>query len=806
MVLKRGLGYNIGWIGAGLHARRDGHRARGDIKTGGEVGKISKHIISGAALFFAGVLFSMFISLQASAEAVAGGGVVLGGGMSASMSSLPGDPCAGSADPISCYRNAVAGQRAVSSQQRIEPTGASIIAPALPEVPEVPGEFERFVSASVGKALPVYGHNLFVGVPNTFSPLDNIPVAGDYLIGPGDELMVRGWGVVDFDMAVVVDRNGAIYLPRVGSVNVAGVRYHALQGYLKNAIGKVLRNFELSVTLGKLRSIQVFVVGQAKRPGAYTVSSLSTLVNTLFASGGPSAKGSLRHIQVKRNGAVVTELDMYDFLLKGDKTRDIPLQPGDVIYIPPVGPMAAIAGSVNNPAIYELKKDGDTLAELIEMSGGLSSLAEGDKVRVERIDGRKMRKVDEFVLGKVGLGRMLKDGDLVQVQSISGQFGNAVTLRGNVASPGRYPWKDGMRVSDLIPSMDALIVPEYWAGHNKAYRVEAESENELRVQVKRNQNEINWDYALVERLNKDQMTTALLPFNLGKAIGGQDAENNLLLQPGDLVTIFSQNDIQVPSSKRSAYVRLEGEFNRAGVYKALPGETLRQLVTRVGGLTPQAYLFGGELTRESTRQSQQRRLDEIVDRLEVDVQRAASESAAAALSKEDVAASQAQMVSQKAMIAKMRQVKATGRIVMDLPEEPQIKDIPDIVLEDGDRIYVPTPNSTVSVMGAVYNQNAFVYRRGYGIDDYLDKAGGATRDGDEDDIYLVRADGVVFSSRQGGSMFGGGFGSREALPGDTIVVPEKLEKYNLTKDFKDWTQIFYQFAVGVASLKAIRVF
>lgn len=770
------------------------------------MGKISKHIISGAALFFAGVLFSMFISLQASAEAVAGGGVVLGGGMSASMSSLPGDPCAGSADPISCYRNAVAGQRAVSSQQRIEPTGASIIAPALPEVPEVPGEFERFVSASVGKALPVYGHNLFVGVPNTFSPLDNIPVAGDYLIGPGDELMVRGWGVVDFDMAVVVDRNGAIYLPRVGSVNVAGVRYHALQGYLKNAIGKVLRNFELSVTLGKLRSIQVFVVGQAKRPGAYTVSSLSTLVNTLFASGGPSAKGSLRHIQVKRNGAVVTELDMYDFLLKGDKTRDIPLQPGDVIYIPPVGPMAAIAGSVNNPAIYELKKDGDTLAELIEMSGGLSSLAEGDKVRVERIDGRKMRKVDEFVLGKVGLGRMLKDGDLVQVQSISGQFGNAVTLRGNVASPGRYPWKDGMRVSDLIPSMDALIVPEYWAGHNKAYRVEAESENELRVQVKRNQNEINWDYALVERLNKDQMTTALLPFNLGKAIGGQDAENNLLLQPGDLVTIFSQNDIQVPSSKRSAYVRLEGEFNRAGVYKALPGETLRQLVTRVGGLTPQAYLFGGELTRESTRQSQQRRLDEIVDRLEVDVQRAASESAAAALSKEDVAASQAQMVSQKAMIAKMRQVKATGRIVMDLPEEPQIKDIPDIVLEDGDRIYVPTPNSTVSVMGAVYNQNAFVYRRGYGIDDYLDKAGGATRDGDEDDIYLVRADGVVFSSRQGGSMFGGGFGSREALPGDTIVVPEKLEKYNLTKDFKDWTQIFYQFAVGVASLKAIRVF
>jgi protein involved in polysaccharide export with SLBB domain len=238
----------------------------------------------------------------------------------------------------------------------------------------------------------------------------------------------------------------------------------------------------------------------------------------------------------------------------------------------------------------------------------------------------------------------------------------------------------------------------------------------------------------------------------------------------------------------------------------LPGETLRQLVARVGGVTPQADLFGSELTREATRQMQQKRLDEIIDRLEADIQRNAAQSSSAALSKDDVDAAKAQAASQTALIAKMRQVKATGRIVMDLPEQnPQLKDLPDIVLEDGDRLYIPAPASTVSVMGTVYNQNAFLYKRGHSVSDYLSKAGGPTRDGDEADVYLVRADGVVFSSRQGGSMFSS-FGGREAKPGDTIVVPEKLEKYSLTKDFKDWTQIFYQFAIGIASLKVIGVF
>ncbi|MDE2118208.1 MAG: SLBB domain-containing protein, partial [Betaproteobacteria bacterium] len=605
-------------------------------------------------------------------------------------------------------------------------------------------EFQSFVAQSVGHALPMYGYSLFQHAPNTFAPVDRIPVTPDYLIGPGDELLVHLWGQVEASQSVVVDRTGMINLPKIGPVSVAGVRYQDLQTHLKAAIGRMFRNFELDVSLGKLRSIQVFVVGQAARPGSYTVSSLSTLVNTLFASGGPSAAGSMRHIQLKRGDKLVTEFDLYDLLLKGDKSRDVQLLPGDVIYIPTIGAMTAIAGSVNTPAIFELK-GGETLADLLELAGGLTNVAAGQKVAVERIHEREMRKVDEFQLDKDGLDKALHDGDLVTVYSISARFDNAITLRGNIAIPGRHPWKEGLRISDVIPDKATLITDSYWLKQNQTARRDVTDSGKLRNEVKRTLAEVNWDYAVVERLNLKDLTTSLIPFNLGKAIIDHDPAQNLLLLPGDVITIFSKDDIQVPAAKRTKYVVLEGELANPGVYQVQPGETLRQLMTRVGGVSPQAYLFGSEFSREATRQMQQKRLEEIIERMEADVQRSAARTTSGALSAQDVDAAKAQVQSQQALIAKMRQVKATGRIVMEMPEQnTQVKDLPDIVLEDGDRFYVPAPSSTVSVMGAVYNQNAFFYKQGQSVSDYLNKAGGPTRDGDEDDIYLIRADGLVF--------------------------------------------------------------
>jgi protein involved in polysaccharide export with SLBB domain len=499
---------------------------------------------------------------------------------------------------------------------------------------------------------------------------------------------------------------------------------------------------------------------------------------------------------------VATELDMYDFLLKGDKTRDVPLQSGDVIYIPPVGQLAAIAGSINNPAIYELKQDKSTLAELIELAGGLTTTAGGDKVRVERIDNRKMRKVEEFSLNEAGRRRPLKDGDVVQVEVISGQFDNAVTLRGNVANPGRYPWREGMRVKDMIPGMDALIVPEYWAMQTRLPRVNIQNEKRLRTEIRRNENEINWDYALIERLDKDDLNTSLIPFSLGKALAGDD-EENLPLRQGDVITIFSKDDIQVPAAKRSVYVTLEGEFNQAGVYKVQPGETLRQLVERVGGLTPNAYLFAAEFKRESVRESQQKKLEEMADRMAEDIERNLAAKAQTALTKEDVDASRAQAAGQRALLSRMRRAKASGRIVLPIAAD-KTRAIPDMVLEDGDRFVVPQHASTVSVMGMVYNENAFMHQKDKRVSDYLELAGGPTRDADESRIYILRADGSVMSAQSRGSFFGS-LNGQSMMPGDAVVVPELLDKFSLTRELKDWAQIFYQFALGVGAINLLRL-
>ena len=250
------------------------------------------------------------------------------------------------------------------------------------------------------------------------------------------------------DVRATVDRNGRIYIPKVGSINVAATRYQDLDARVRTAVSRIFKNFDLVVTLGELPSIQIFVVGQVRKPGSYTVSSLSTLVNALFVSGGPRVKGSMRRIQLKRADRVVTGFDIYDLLLKGDKSKDSQLLPGDVIFVPPIGQLAAISGSVNVSAIYELTGK-QTLDDLIAMAGGLTTTAFGQNVLLERIENRTVSTVDEFTLDKAGLAKLVKDGDLVRVKPLSPRFDNAITLQGNVALPAHYPWREGMRITDL---------------------------------------------------------------------------------------------------------------------------------------------------------------------------------------------------------------------------------------------------------------------------------------------------------------------------------------------------------------------
>lgn len=667
-------------------------------------------------------------------------------------------------------------------------------------------DFQQLVAASLGQTLPIYGQNLFLNVPTTFAPVDRVPVTAEYVIGPGDELLIRAWGQIDLDVHSRVDRNGAVYIPKVGNLNVAGLRYDQLQSFLKSHIGRIYQNFDLNVSMGELRSIDVFVVGQARRPGRYTVSSLSTLANAVFASSGPSPAGSMRHIQLKRGSTVIADFDLYDLLLKGDKSKDVVLQPEDVIYFMPIGAQVAMGGQVNTPAIYELKSEA-SLGDVLKLAGGLTTTANGAKVYVEQIKDRKDRIIEEIKLDEAGLALPLKDGDVLNFATISPRFVNSVTLRGNVAAPGRYPWHDGMRITDLIPNREFLITREYWTQQNAINLQVQVSGTRLTGalnDVRRNAPEINWDYAVIQRISDKDLSTELVPFNLGKAVLQHDDTSNLILQPGDIVTIFSQADLRVPREQQTKLVRLEGEFASSGIYRAQPGQRLRDLVNAAGGLAPSAYLYGAVFTRESTRIQQQERLDMVIAQMEKDLARQAVQASQNAKSSDEAIAAKAAMDAQRVSLDKLRQFRADGRIVLNLhPNDASVADIPDIPLEDGDHFYVPSRPIVVSVVGDVYNQGSFIQKEGKTVSRYLRDAGGPTRAADKSKIFVVLANGAVVSKDAAPGFWAGGFASMVLMPGDTVVVPEQLNPGAGFRSFKDWSQILFNFGLAAAAIHVL---
>ena len=749
--------------------------------------------------------------------------------------------------------------------------------------PEPLTEFQKFVAADTGKILPIFGGMLFRDVPATFAPLDKVPVPENYVVGPGDELMLRAWGSIAFYLRMTVDRSGSIYIPHVGQVQVAGIKFSELRSYLDGQIATSFKKFDLSVEMGQLRAIQIFVVGRTRRPGSYTVSSLSSLVDALFVSGGPSSTGSMRRIEVKRGSSVVTELDLYDFLLNGNKSKDIPLLPGDVIYVLPAGARVALTGSVSQPAIFEIRS-GETVGDVLAMAGGLTPLATLESGELERIDSSGERHVVEVHFDGAGLKMPLADGDILRVLSIVPRFDNAVTLRGNVANPGRYAWHAGMRITDLIPNNDALLTRSYWKRKNGLVFTRLDGQPQARTsdnsggsppadktnvgdssrelpqdgdegnsataasipqledkseastpnqptgsdtngssnngqsiasqtgapserfpvsnRVEQRVPEIDWDYAVIERLNADDLATSLKPFNLGRAVLEKDEKDNLELQPGDIVTIFSQADIHVPQSRQTTFVRLEGEFQAAGVYSVQPGETLRQLVERAGGLTRQAYLFGSAFTRESTRRQQQAQLDEYSSDLERDIERAAATRSSSAVNVQEAATVSASLESQRALVAKLRLMRATGRIVLDIaPGSTEVSSIPDLPLEDGDSFVVPPRPWNVKVVGAVYDQNAFIFESSRKAEDYLQLAGGIARSGDNRHAFIIRADGSVVSRKSKAAR--GGLERLSMNPGDTVVVPEIVDKTTVLRGLTDWSAIFGQFALGAAAINVL---
>ncbi len=708
-----------------------------------------------------------------------------------------------------------------------------------------------------------FGHALFDPRAEAPSAGESVPVPDDYVVGPGDEIAVRLWGRLEGGHRMQVDRDGKIFFPKIGAIYVAGKTFGEVKALIRNKVGATA-GVSSDVSLGRIKGFQVSVVGEVPAPGAYQASSFNTVLQAVGLAGGIRDIGSMRRLQVKRGAETVRTIDVYGFLLGGDATQDVRLLSGDAIFVPVVGPLVAVTGEVRREAIYELEKE-KAIPEVLAMAGGLAPSAYKRRVQVERLEGNRSRVVVDLNLEEAGASLAafaLQDGDIVRILAVLPDDENVVTVDGNVHRRGKYEWKPGMTVGSLIPDA-AFFLPDTFldyalitrvAGPEKRKEVvavnlrrivvdrDAASDvplkpmDELMVYTRRAFRETatatvggevrnpgeyeilpgarvsdlvklggdltrnaSLDEAELSRLDESRKPV-LITVNLGKALAG-DAAADVAVRDGDTLMVRPVPDVQ-----SVGYVTVSGEMRSAGVYAIRRGERLSSVLRRAGGFTPDAFLRGAVFTRVSVRQRQQELIDRTVDQLEQEVARAAAKEGMVALDKEDVEAQKQVFEARKALLAKLKQARAQGRIIVALAPPDRLAGTgDDIVLEDGDSLAVPQPPGVINVMGRVYNPTAVVFKPpqetvGY----YLGKVGGPTEDADRDHIFVVRADGSVVTADQADNsfwLFGDkGLMTARVEAGDAIVVPERLVYTRVMKDVKDITQILYQIAVTAGVL------
>jgi len=645
--------------------------------------------------------------------------------------------------------------------------------------PERIGESFRLLGInspySISTDLKHFGFDLFQQGRSGFQASIRLPVGPDYVVGPGDELRITVWGKVEGAWNIEVDRDGTVRLPKAGIVVVGGLTFDQARDVLRKEFSRYYTGFEMNVSLGALRTMTVYVVGNARQPGAYTVSSLATMGNVLIQAGGPTKAGSMRDIQIRRGGKTVSRLDLYDFLRRGDKSGDHRLLPEDVIFIPPVGPVTAIAGSVNNPGLYELKGE-KTVSQLVELAGGLNTVAFRGRLQIERIVDSNRQIVFESDLEDTKEQEVdLRSGDILKVFRVV-QDKRTVRVLGAVQRDGEYGYRAGMTVKDLV----AL------SGGTKYYAYLKDAEL-TRLDV-------------TEQGPKGEKVT----IDLEKALAG-DPASNLPLRENDQLLVRT-----VPEWRMASQVTVQGELRFPGTYMVRKGEKLSSLIGRAGGFTANAYLRGAVFTRESVRELQQKRLEESIARLERDLLSQGSSRISTAASPEELKAIEVEIKQTKDFLERLKTVRATGRMVLEISTpETLAKSIYDIELENGDSLFVPENPQSLQTLGAVFNQTAFVFDKAKGLQDYIELAGGYTESADKSRLYILKVNGSAVrpeSSRfflSSRTTYRTADGSPLLEPGDSIVVPEKLERIAWLRETKDITQILFQVAVAAGVVIAL---
>jgi protein involved in polysaccharide export with SLBB domain len=633
---------------------------------------------------------------------------------------------------------------------------------------------------------------------------DNVPVGPDYVVGPGDTLNILLWGRINRTLSLTVQRDGTVQVPQVGPLPIAGLSFAEAQKLIDSQMTQI-EGVQTDVTMGRLRTIEVYVIGQVEHPGLQRLSALAHVSDALTIAGGARKTGSLRRVEVRREGHPAAVVDLYEMLLRGDTSNDVRLQPRDVVFVPVIGPVVGVAGNVKNPAIYELRGR-ETLADAIRMAGGVSAFGYAQRVQVERIQNHARRVMLDVALN---YGRSsafaVGDGDLVKVFPVLPEEQNVVKLAGNVNRPGSYEWRDGMRVSDLVRLGQGL--------HDGTFL----------------------DYALLKRREGVTHTVHFLKIELGDALAGA-AGADLMLTPEDSLTVYSVGEMdQIPTVsvdgpvrkpgtypltkgmrvsdlvyeagglEESAYltaaqlarlssdgstahqvlstfnlkaamdgavgddvslkrsdtlliaeasnwhapwvVQVKGQVMRPGPYVIREGETLTSVLERCGGIRFDGFMPALILTRRSVRQMQQQELDRASAQVQTQITRAALIPAENDKVEQASLQQKAEaLLMLKNMIESSDQKMAIGRIVLNINSLAELQGSPsDIALEEHDEIVVPKRPASVNVIGQVHGATAVLYDPALTVRDYIDRAGGFSEIADKDEMFVVKANGAIVS-------------------------------------------------------------
>lgn len=667
------------------------------------------------------------------------------------------------------------------------------------------------------------------------NPLD-VPLGPDYIVGAGDTLTINLWGGLTRTITRTIGRDGRIFLPDAGSLQLAGLPLGKAQSLIESALKQQYRGARVAVTVSGLRSVRVYVVGDVQRPGGYELSSLATPLSALYAAGGPTAVGSLRTLLHFRGKQLVEKVDLYNFLLHGIRNGSASFQSGDTLLIPPAGPQVAVFGAVRRPAIYELLPSETTLAMVVTDAGGLTASASLQHITIERIGSNHQRETITLPSEdsrQTSLERMtsfsVKDGDRIRVEPILPYSRRIIYLAGHVVRPGRVPYTDGMSLRDVLHSYQELLPEPADRGeiirlvppdlHPQAiqfsvydvligntnlklqpfdtirvfgrYQADAPTVT-IRGEVLR-----PGDYPMPEGMTAAQLVRMAGGFKRDALVeradltsydvksGNRITEDLTSVRIGAAVSGSIPNaDVPLkPGDILSIHqitnwddigesVTINGEVRFPGSYGFHDGERLSSVLRRAGGLLPASYPMGAVLVREQVRDLQQQSRDELIRQIEANSATARLSPGAAA----NAGATLQLIAAQKdEVLAELKNNPPTGRMVIHITADiDSWANTPlDIELRRSDVLTIPKRPGFVLVTGQVYNATALTFSPGKSAGWYLSRAGGTNTSANRKQIFIIRANGSVVG-RHSGTWFGGGVLSTKLDPGDVVVVPQKI--------------------------------